>query len=137
MELIPYIMFNGNCEEALNFYAKAMSGEIKNISRFGDMPGDNQMSDADKKKIMHSNFEAGDVKFMASDTPRPGHESGSGAVNLSLNIDDAGQLEKVFNGLSEGGTVTMPLQDTFWGARFGMLTDKFGIKWMLNHELRK
>ena len=135
MELTPYIMFDGTCEEALNFYAKAMGGEVKNISRYGDMPGDSPMSDEQKKKVMHSNFEAGDVKFMASDSPFPAE--GGGAVNLSLNVDDAGKMEKVFNALAEGGQVTMPLQDTFWGARFGMLTDKYGIKWMFNHELRK
>lgn len=136
MELTPYIMYNGNCEEALNFYAKAMDGEIKFISRYGDMPGDNKMG-IDKNKVMHATFEAGAVKIMASDSNTPADTAGGGAVNLSLNIDDANQLEKVFNGLAQGGSVTMPLQDTFWGARFGMLTDKFGIKWMLNHELRK
>lgn len=136
MELIPYIMFSGSCEEALKFYANAMDGEIKNISRFGDMPGDSPMSEEQKKKIMHSNFEAGDVKFMASDSPFP-TDGSEGQVNLSLNIDDAGQMEKVFYALAEGGKITMPLQDTSWGARFGMLTDKYGIKWMFNHELRK
>src|SRR5690242_13557104 len=133
MELTPYIIFNGNCEEALNFYAKAMEGEVKHISRYSDMPGDAQMG-MDKNKIMHSTFEAGAVKFMASDGPGGGN---GGAVNLSLHFEDADKQQRVFNALAEGGTVKMPLQDTFWGARFGMLKDKFGIDWMFNHELRK
>jgi PhnB protein len=136
MELTPYIMFNSNCEEALNFYAKAMDGKIVDIMRFGDMPGDNSMSDADKQKVMHSNFEAGKVKFMASDTPMGGGSDKGGQVHLSLHFEDGDRQEKVFNALAEGGTVTMPLQDTFWGARFGMLQDKYGINWMFNKDNR-
>jgi PhnB protein len=135
MELTPYIMFDSNCEEALGFYAKAMDGKIIDIMRFGDMPGENPMSDAEKKKVMHSHFEAANVKFMASDNPMGGAGKG-GQVHLSLHFEDGGRQEKVFNALAEGGTVTMPLQDTFWGARFGMLQDKYGINWMFNKENR-
>ena len=133
MELAPYIMFDSNCEEALNFYAKAMDGKIVDIMRFGDMPGENPMSDADKKKVMHSNFEAGKIKFMASDNPM-GTSGQGGLVHLSLHFEDGDRQEKVFNALAEGGKVTMPLQDTFWGARFGMLQDKYGVNWMFNHD---
>lgn len=128
-------MFDGSCEEALNFYATAMDGKILDIMRFGDMPGENPMSDADKKKVMHSNFEAGKVRFMASDNPM-GNSGKGGQVNLSLHFEDGDKQEKVFNALAEGGTITMPLQDTFWGARFGMLQDKYGINWMFNKENR-
>lgn len=135
MELTPYIMFNRNCEDALNFYAKSMDGQILNIMRYGDVPGDSPMNDEEKKRVMHSNFEAGAVKFMASDAPMAGGSAQGGQVNLSLDFTDAEKQEKVFNALAEGGTVTMPLQDTFWGAKFGMLTDKYGVNWMFNYDL--
>ena len=129
-------MFNGNCEEALNFYASALNGKIKDISRYGDTPV--PASDTDKKKVMHSNFEADGVSFMASDSAAGMPEVKSGSnVHLSLHFEDVKQQEKIFNALSEGGKVTMPLQETFWGAKFGMLEDKFGLKWMFNCELPK
>jgi PhnB protein len=136
MILSPYISFNGNCEEALNFYARALNGKIKDLSRFSDTPA--PYGDADKNKVMHSTFEADGFSFMASDIPSgmPAAVSGSN-VNLSLHFDDLKQEEQVFNALGEGGKITMPLQETFWGAKFGMLEDKFGLKWMFNCELKK
>jgi PhnB protein len=131
MQLIPYIIFNGNCEEALNFYVKALNGEIGQISRYADAP-DNQMG-MDPQKIMHSHFQvSGNVLFMASDGPT--NSSDSGMVSLSLNFTDSGSIKAAFAAFSDGGTVTMPLQDTFWGATFGMLQDQFGIKWMFNYD---
>jgi PhnB protein len=133
MQLTPYLMFNGQCEEALNFYAKALDGEIKSLMHFEGSPAENMS--VDKKQVMHSHFEAKGILFMASDSGQPGTESTqAGGVHLSINFDTAEEEEKVFNALAEGGKVTMPLQDTFWGARFGMLTDKYGINWMFNHD---
>lgn len=131
MQLNPYIIFNGNCEEALKFYEKALGGEIGQISRYADAP-DNQMG-MDPQKIMHTHFNVnGNMLFMASDGPSDSNDSGM--VSLSLNFTDAGSIQGVFAALSDGGTVTMPLQDTFWGATFGMLKDQFGIKWMFNYD---
>lgn len=131
MQLTPYIIFNGNCEEALKFYEKAFGGEIGHMSRYADAP-DNQMG-MDPQKIMHTHFNLkGNMLFMASDGPSDA--SDSGIVNLSLNYTDAGSMQSAFAALSDGGTVTMPLQDTFWGATFGMLKDQFGIKWMFNMD---
>ena len=99
MQLTPYIIFNGNCEEALNFYAKAMGGQVGDLMRFGDMPGGNT-GDADKKKVMHSHFKADGIFFMASDSGMgspAGH--GSGQVHLSINCENEAQQEKVFNAL--------------------------------------
>jgi len=136
MKLTPYIIFNGQCEEALNFYAKTLNGEIKHLSRFEGSPAE-EMS-ADKQKILHATFEAGEVIFMASDSGEDGTISPNGGmVHLTLDVKTAEELDKVFNALSEGGNITMPLQDAFWGARFGMLTDKYGVSWMFNHELQK
>ncbi|MDQ3845436.1 MAG: VOC family protein [Bacteroidota bacterium] len=131
MQLTPYLIFNGTCEEALNFYAKALNGRIKDLMRFEGSPAESMT--ADKQKVLHAHFEADGLFFMASDSGQSGgEEQSSEKVHLSINFDNTEEQEKVFTALSEGGKVTMPLQDTFWGARFGMLTDKFGINWMVN-----
>jgi PhnB protein len=135
MQLVPYIIFNGDCEAALNFYAKALGGAIGQVSRYADAP-EHPQTKMDPQKIMHTHFTVdGNMLFMASDGPIDA--SDSGMVSLSLNLDDAGKTQNVFAQLSEGGMVTMPLQDTFWGATFGMLKDKYGIKWMINCEKPK
>jgi PhnB protein len=129
-------MFNGNCEEALNFYAKVLNGEIKHLMRFEGSPAQDMI--ADKQKVLHAHFEANGLLFMASDSGDGGpQETSGGMVHLSLNFDDAEGIEKTFAALSEGGKITMPLQDTFWGARFGMLTDRFGMNWMFNYDKPK
>lgn len=133
MTLTPYIMFPGNCEAALNFYVRALQGEIRDLSRFEGSPAEGMS--ADKQKIMHAHFVAKGIFFMASDG---GAEvSQGGMVHLSINFTEDGQIDTIFQALSEGGTVNMPLQDTFWGARFGMLTDPFGVQWMLNYDKPK
>jgi PhnB protein len=134
MQLVPYIIFNGDCEAALNFYSKAMEGAIGEISRYADAP--EHPGKMDPQKIMHTHFTVdGNMMFMASDGPSDAKDSGM--VSLSLNMTDVGKTQNVFARLSEGGTVTMPLQETFWGATFGMLKDKYGIKWMINCENKK
>lgn len=133
MQLTPYLMFNGQCEEALNFYAKALNGEIKSLMHFEGSPAENMS--ADKKQVMHSNFEAEGVAFMASDSGQAGAGAAqAGSVHLSLSFTSLEKEEQVFNALAEGGKITMPLQDTFWGSRFGMLTDQYGINWMFDCE---
>ncbi|HEX6335249.1 MAG TPA: VOC family protein [Flavisolibacter sp.] len=137
MQIQPYIIFNGNCEEALNFYAKAFGGEVGSMMRFSDAPPDVQGMSNDNNLVMHATFQAKGLMFMASDsgqTAPSAQGGGGGMVHLSINFDNAGELDNVFAKLSEGGNVTMPLQDTFWGARFGMLTDRFGVNWMFNHD---
>jgi PhnB protein len=133
MTITPYIMFNGNCEEALNFYVKALSGEIKHLQRFEGSPAEGMSTDS--QKVMHAHFEAKGILFMASDGQE--NEALGGMVHLSINFEEAHEIETVFNALSEGARVTMPLQDTFWGARFGMLTDRFGVNWMFNYDKPK
>ena len=134
MQLTPYLMFNGNCEEALNFYAKTIGGDIQNLSRFEGSPVEGVTSD--KQKVMHANFEGKGISFMASDGAQQ-TVANIGNIHLCIDFKDAAAMENVFNAMSEGGKVTMPLQDTFWGAKFGMFTDKFGINWMFNNEVAK
>ncbi|KAA5546692.1 VOC family protein [Adhaeribacter rhizoryzae] len=135
MEVQPYLTFRGNCEEAFNFYKEALSGEIPMLSYFESAPMD--VPEAYKKKILHAILKLGQAIIMASDS-LPDHPVTIGNnVTLSLNFENIAQLETAFTNLSAGGQVTMPLQDTFWGAQFGMLTDKFGINWMFNCEQKK
>ncbi|MEO6834915.1 MAG: VOC family protein [Candidatus Tumulicola sp.] len=139
MELEPYLFFSGNCEEALAFYKSIFGGEIVSISRFKDMPsgGDHPQSEPEyADKIMHATFKSPSFGFMASDG-RPGKAYGEGAISLSLGMQDAAEAHRVFDALGQGGKVEMPMQDTFWGAKFGMLTDRFGIDWMVSGPLEK
>lgn len=137
MELEPYLFFTGNCEEALNFYKGVFGGEITEISRYKDTPPGAHPSELPPdyaNKIMHANFKSPTIKFMASDAS-PGKTYGEGPISLSLGTKEVAEAQRVFDGLAKGGTVEMPLTDMFWGAKFGMLTDKFGIDWMINCEL--
>lgn len=134
----PYITFNGNCEEAFNFYKSVFGGEFPYIGRFGDMPSeDESISDDEKNKIMHVSLPISQETILMGSDTMGDHAAGFNAgnnISLSLDTDSREEAERLFNGLSEGGTVTMPLADTFWGAYFGMWTDKFGINWMVNYD---
>ena len=135
MQLITYVSFGGNCEEAINFYKEAIGAELIQISKMGDSPM--EVPPTLKDKIMHARLQIGENVLYMSDTFDPSALVQGNNVSLSIQIDDTAKLEKLFNDLSAGGTIKMPLEDTFWGARFGMFTDKFGIHWMLNCELKK
>lgn len=135
MKLITYLSFAGNCEEALNFYKEALGAEILMVSRMGD--GQMEVPKNLKDKIMHARLRIGENELYMSDTFDPSSISKGNNVSLSIQIDDAAQLEKSFIRLSSGGNVTMPLQKTFWADSFGMFVDKFGIQWMFNCDLKQ
>ncbi|MCC2625014.1 MAG: 3-demethylubiquinone-9 3-methyltransferase [Burkholderiales bacterium] len=143
MQLNSYLSFGGNCEEALKLYSEAFGGKIEYKMLYSDNKDMcKNLPENWQNKIMHASFRAGDIFIMASDV-LVGENSSCGTVQLvpegspitlSLNFDSEAEETEVFNKLAQGGKVTMPLQDTFWGAHFGMLTDKFGIKWMFNFD---
>lgn len=130
--IIPYLNFNGNAREALSFYENALGGKVQSLQTFAD--ANMAQEESMKDKVLHAVFVAGQLTFMVSDCPPGVQVKGGDQVSLSLNFHDLDSIEKTFAALSAGGQVTMPLQDTFWGARFGMATDKFGIHWMVNHD---
>ncbi len=132
MKLVPYLGFNGNCEEAINFYKEVFDGEILQLGRYGESPM--ETSDELKDKIMHARLQFGDTLIMFSDMMGEKEAEACSMISLSIDCESIDQLEKVFCKMSAGGKVTMPLQDQFWGARFGMVTDKYGIHWMFNCE---
>jgi PhnB protein len=134
MILNAYIHYNGNAEEALNFYKNALGGEIVALMRYADSPM--PVSEENKNKIVHGRFQFGSNLLMVSDAFGEPVVGGSN-FSLSLETTDVAEAEKVFNNLAESGKATMPMADQFWGAKFGMLTDKFGINWMVNCDLKK
>jgi len=133
MKLNPYLNFDGNCEEAINFYADVLAGEIKMLMRYDQMPSDVcEIGDVSKDKVMHATLEFGEGNsILFSDNVNSGFVKGNNA-HMSLNIPEEEEAEKVFMNLLEGGTETMPFGPVFWGGKFGMLTDKFGTHWMVS-----
>jgi PhnB protein len=137
-----YLTFNGNCEDAFNFYKSVFGGEFTYIGRFGEMPPSedgNKMSEADANKIMHVSFPISqETMLLGSDTGGEwaSHFKQGNNYAISINAESREEADKLFNGLSAGGQVTMPMNDTFWGAYFGMFTDQFGIHWMVNFDVR-
>ncbi len=133
MILAPYLFFNGNCEEALLFYKHCFEGEINVLNRYEDAPM--QIPDNYRHKVMHAELRFENNRIQACDI-HPAEKWINGTdFSLSIGVDEVFVLDKVFNKLAEGGNITMPLQDTFWGARFGMIKDKFGVKWMFSCDL--
>ena len=134
-QLNPYLNFNGTAEKAIKLYESALGAKAETVSRFGDMPGDNTKPE-DKNRVMHAVLRIGDGIVMLSDSPHVAINPGD-AMHVCLDFDDASEMGRRFEALSAGGKVNMPLQDTFWGARFGMLTDAYGIRWMFNSNIKK
>jgi PhnB protein len=137
-KLNPYLNFDGKAEEAFNFYKSVFGGEfIGGINRMSDAPGTENLSDEEKNRVMHIALPiAGGNVLMASDIiPSMGHTLIKGNNNyISLSPESREEAERLFNGLSAGGNIEMPLDDMFWGAYYGSFEDKFGIHWMINYE---
>jgi PhnB protein len=127
----PYLFFNGCCEEALEFYRTALGAEVTIVMRFKDSPEPHPgMGPEHANKVMHANFRIGDSVIMASDGRCQGKASFEG-FSLSLTVPTEAEADRIFGALADGGEVDMPLGKTFWSPRFGMVTDRFGIGWMI------
>lgn len=134
-----YLTFNGNCEEAFNFYKSAFGGDFTYIGRYKDMPpaDDKYFPPQDGEKIMHISLPvSAETILMGSDSSETIKNATvfGNNVALSISTDSTESADKLFNSLSAGGQVKMPMEKTFWGAYFGMFTDKFGIHWMVNYD---
>src|ERR1043165_834494 len=130
----PYLFFKGNCEQAVDFYRKALSAEVQIMMRFKDAPPNPSAPPQPpgwENKIMHVSLKIGDAVVMASDGCGDGKVSFQG-FSLSLAVPTEAEADRYFNALAEGGQIQMPLAKTFWSPRFGMLVDRFGIGWMIN-----
>jgi len=132
-----YLTFNGNCEEAFNFYKSVFGGEFSYIGRYSDMPSDGgkKPDPKDANRIMHVSLPVSkETVLMGSDTGGEWASNFSTGNNfsISINTDSKGEADRLFNSLSAGGQVSMPMNKTFWGEYFGMFADKFGINWMVS-----
>lgn len=136
MPIVTYLTFDGNCREAFDFYRSVFGGEYAIMQTFGDAPPDIGVSESDKDKVMHTTLSIGDGVIMGSDTSPdfgPPHVPGNN-FSLSYSTQSREETDELFAKVSEGGAVTMPLQDMFWGSYFGSCTDKFGINWMFGYD---
>jgi PhnB protein len=125
----PYIAFKGNCREAIEFYKQAFDAEVLFTQTFGESPM-SSMGPADN--IMHCSMKVGNSTIMMCDDPRPEGGGGDGNISLAIGLNDPERAKQVFGNLTKGGSVVMPLEKTYWADAFGMVTDKFGVKWMVN-----
>ncbi len=129
-----YLMFDGRCEEAIEFYRKAVGAEVEMLMRFRDSPEPpppDRVPPGSEDKVMHASLRIGDTRVMASDGGCGGRPAFAGFY-LSLAPATPGDADRMFDALADGGKVEMPLMQTFWSPRFGMLTDRFGVGWMVN-----
>ncbi|MDQ2731228.1 MAG: VOC family protein [Armatimonadota bacterium] len=133
MKLNPYLNFNGNCEAAFKFYEQVLGGKMEAMMNHEGTPAMEHIPAEWAKKIMHARINVGGTILMGSDSP-PQYQSEAHGFCVSLLVDTPAEAERVFAALSENGQVEMPLEETFWATRFGMLKDQFGTPWMVNCE---
>jgi PhnB protein len=134
----PYLMFNGNCEEAFLFYKSVFGGEFPYIGKFNEAPaedGGGELSEEDGNRIMHVSLPIGNTILMGSDShPKYGDVVFGSNFQISINVESREEADRIFNALSAEGKIFMPMDKTFWGSYFGMFEDKFGISWMVNFD---
>jgi len=133
MQFNSYLLFNGDCEEAFKTYEKIFGGKIEALLTHEGTPASCEVPPEWQKKILHARITIGNAVLMASDAP-PGRYSKPQGFSVNIGLTDIKEAERIFSALSEGAAVTMALGETFWAHRFGMLTDRFGIPWMVNVE---
>jgi PhnB protein len=131
MQVIPYLSFNGQCEEAFTLYARVLGGTLGTIFRYAGSPMANQVPDDWQDKVMHTGLKIGPMELNGADVAPPGYEPPTG-FSLALQLTSTDDAERIFGELAANGTITVPLEQTFWAARFGMVVDRFGIPWMIN-----
>jgi PhnB protein len=131
VQLNPHLHFNGECEAAFKFYEQCLGGKITFMMPHEGTPIADRVPAKWRNKILHASLKVGDEVLMGADAP-PDHYQKPQGFSVTLGMKDPAEAERIFHALAENGTVQMPLQETFWAARFGMLIDRFGIPWMIN-----
>lgn len=134
MQMTPYLNFTGQCREAFEFYRDVLGGEITGIMTYGESPMADEMPAESHDGVMHAHLVAGGAELMGSDGPPPG-DGTAHTMWVALNVDEASEAERIFAAFAEGADVKMPIQQTFWAERFGMLVDRFGTAWIINGNL--
>jgi PhnB protein len=134
--IVPYLVTNGNGQEAVEFYKHALGAEVISLQTFGEMPPNPEypLPEEAKDRVLNAQLKIGNASLMLSDT-FPGHPYQLGSqVTIAILIDDASEAKEVFDQLQEGGKVTMPMQETFWSPAYGQVTDRFGVEWQVSTE---
>lgn len=131
MNVEPYLFFEGRCDEAIEFYRKALGAELTMLMRFKEGPDPSALQPGTEDKVMHANLVIGDTTVMVSDGRCTGKAAFQG-FSLTISVNDKGEAKSLFDGLCDGGEVMMPLSETFWSPCFGMVTDRFGVSWMIS-----
>jgi PhnB protein len=134
MKINPYLIFNGDCQAAFTYYAQCLPGKIELMMTFGESPASEHVPADSHNLIMHTRLLVGDQAIMGSDTTPDRPTNGMSGCSISLNVDSVAEAERIFAALADKGSIQMPLEATFWAARFGMLVDRFGVSWMINCE---
>jgi PhnB protein len=134
MQINSYLLFTGQCEEAFKFYEKLLGGKIEMMMTHAGTPAESQVPAEWRDKILHARMTTPGGVLMGSDAP-PGRQAKPQGFSVSVSVEEPAEADRIFNGLADGAVaVTMPIQETFWARRFGMVTDRFGIPWMVNCE---
>ena len=133
LKLVPYLSFNGQCEEAFKLYERCLGGKITFMQTYGDSPMGPQTPPELHKRVMHATLAVGDQVLQGSDSPSEQHQAPQG-FSIAIALSDAAEAERIFSALAENGTVQMPIEETFWALRFGMVIDRFGTPWLINCE---
>ena len=131
MQLSTNLTFNGQCEAAFKFYEKCLGGKIQVMMTWGDSPMADHVSSEMRDKIIHTSLIVGESSLLGADAPPESYKEPRGFA-VTIAVDDPAEAERLFNALAENGTIQMPLEETFWASRFGMVIDRFGIPWMIN-----
>ncbi len=132
MKINPYLFFDGNCKKAFAFYEQAIDARIEDMMSWRDGPMADDMPAEMLDRVMHASLLLGEERIMASDETPPENFKPMNGIRVVINANSAEDAERFFANLSEGGEINMPMEETFWAKRFGMLTDRFGVPWMVN-----
>lgn len=133
MQFVPYLSFNGTCEEAFKFYEQALGGELQSMFRYGGSPMQDRVPSEWHQKVMHTALKVADGVLMGADAPPP-YFTQPGGFSVSISFKDPAEADSKFQALGSGAKIMMPIQQTFWARRFGMLVDRFGTPWMVSCE---
>lgn len=130
MKINPYVNYNGTCEEAFRFYAQCLGGKIETLMNYAGSPAAEHAPPEWQSKVLHASLRVGDAVLLGSDSP-PEYYRPPGSLYITLSVDSASEAERIYEALSEGAEIRMPMDETFFAVRFGMLADRFGTPWMI------
>ncbi|WP_104202843.1 VOC family protein [Billgrantia saliphila] len=138
MQLSTYLIFDGNCRDAFDFYQRCFDAKLEAMATYAEMPDSEGMEIPEQARnlVMHARLRIGSQMLMASDNSPmcPAPYEGIKGASIAVGVDSVQEAERLFNALADNGTVQMPLEETFWAHRFGMLVDRFGVAWMINYD---